>query len=536
MNKLTRLLLYICLVVMAAGCSPSKPTTSQPAQQTIRYNIGAEPATLDPALSSGVTEQTLENALLEGLVRMDRDGKPSPGMAKSWEVSADGRIYTFTLRESNWTNGEPLTAEDFVYSWRRVLDPETASPYAYQLYYLVNGEAFNAAKIKDPAEVGVRAEGKDKLIVTLNEPVPYFLSLTAFPTLFPVNKKAVEGDSTGWAQNPATFTGNGPFKLTTWEHNKQFILEKNEHYWDQDSVQLKSLVVTLVDDANTELAMFESGQIDIAETPPYREMERLAKDNLLKLSPDLSNEFYMFNTNLTPFNDVRVRQALSLAIDREALVSKVTLSGEKAAYAFVPPGVNGPATGSEFRSLGEKLIAGFNPSEAKKLLAEAGYPEGRGFPKVKLLISNNQNHRFVAEAITGMWQESLGIEAEIIEQEYKVFYETLDERDYQVARVGWNADYNDPMTFLDLWEKAGPNNQADWTNEGYDRLLKQARETKDSAARMDALFEAEKILMSEQPLIPIYYYTNPYLEKDNIREVIHPSFAFFADFKWAFVD
>ena len=526
----------LVLAILTTGCSTTKPTLNQPAQQTIRYNIGAEPATLDPALSTGVTEQTLENALLEGLVRLDRDGKPSPGMAKSWAVSEDGRTYTFTLRESSWTNGEPLTAEDFVYSWRRVLDPETASPYAYQLYYLVNGEDFNAGKVKDPAGVGVRAEGKDKLVVTLEEPVPYFLSLTAFPTLFPVNKNAVEQDSTGWAQNPVTFTGNGPFKLVAWEHNKQFLLEKNERYWDQDSVKLKNLMVTLVEDSNTELAMFESGQIDIAETPPYREVERLAKGNLLKMSPDLSNEFYMFNTGLPPFNDVRVRQALSLAIDREALVSKVTKGGEKAAYAFVPPGVKGPTPGKEFRSLGDKLIVGFNPAEAKKLLAEAGYPEGNGFPKVKLLLSNNQNHRPLAEAITGMWKDNLGIEAEIVEQEYKVYLKTLDEREFQVARVGWNADYNDPMTFLDMWEKDGANNQAGWTNAEYDRLLDQAIDAKDSGSRMNALFSAEKILMSEQPLIPIYYYSNPYLEKDNIRDVIHPSFAFFADFKWAFVN
>lgn len=536
MNKLTRLFIYFFLVALAAGCSASKPSPTQTVQQTIRYNIGAEPATLDPALSTGVTEQTLENALLEGLVRMDRDGKPSPGVAKSWEVSEDGRTYTFNLRESTWTDGEPLTAEDFVYSWRRVLEPETASPYAYQLYYLVNGEAYNAGKVKDPAEVGVRAEGKDKLIVTLTEPVPYFLSLTAFPTLFPVNKKAVAQDGAGWAQNPASYTGNGPFKLTAWEHNKQFILEKNERYWDQASVKLQSLAVTLVDDSNTELAMFESGQIDIAETPPYREMERLAKSNLLKLSPDLSNEFYMFNTNLPPLDDVRVRQALSLAIDREALVSKVTMGGEKAAYAFVPPGVNGPAPGREFRSLDEKLIAGFNPAEARKLLAEAGFPTGRGFPRVKLLLSNNQNHRPVAEAITGMWKETLGIEAEIIEQEYKVYFGTLDERDYQIARVGWNADYNDPMTFLDLWETNGPNNQADWSSQEYDRLLKEARAARDPGARMDALLRAERILMDEQPVMPVYYYTNPYLEKDNIQGVIHPSFAFFADFKWAYVN
>lgn len=534
MNRLTRILFCLLVMVLAAGCSSSQPAPNQP-EQIIRYNIGAEPATLDPALATGVTEQTVENALLEGLVRLDRDGNPSPGVAGSWEVSEDGRVYTFTLRESYWSNGEPVTAEDFVYAWRRVLDPDTASPYAYQLYYLVNGEAYNSGKIKDPAEVGVRAEGKDKLIVTLNEPVPYFLSLTAFPTLFPVNKNAVEADSAGWAQNPATFVGNGPFKMISWEHNKQIVLEKNGNYWDKDNVKLEKLVITLVDDSNTELAMFESGQIDIAETPPYREIERLARDNLLKLSPDLSNEFYMFNTTLPPFNDVRVRQAMSMAVDREALVSKVTMGGEKAAYAFVPPGVTGPAPDREFRSLGEKLIADYNPAEAKKLLAEAGFPDGRGFPKVKLLVSNNQNHRAVAEAITGMWLENLGIESEIIEQEYKVYFETLFDMDFQVARVGWNADYNDPMTFLDMWVKGGSNNQSGWGNEEYDRLLEEAKSAKDSGFRMDALFRAEKILMNELPVMPVYYYTNPYLEKDNIQGVIHPSFAFFADFKWAYV-
>jgi oligopeptide transport system substrate-binding protein len=535
-NKVLFFILCIfALVFIAGGCSPS---SSQPAaaEQVIRYNIGAEPATLDPALSTGMTEQTVANALLEGLVRLDKDGLPSPGVAESWETSPDCRTYTFNLRECYWSNGELLTADDFVYSWLRLLSPETASPYAYQLFYLVNGQEYNSGEVKDPASVGVRAEGKDRLVVTLKDPVPYFLSLTAFPALFPVPESAVSEDPDGWTLTPAGFTGNGPFKLASWEHNKQIVLEKNDRYWDRENVKLEKLVITLVADSNTELAMFENGQIDIAETPPYREMERLAESGELKVSPDLSNEYYMFNTKVKPFDQVLVRRALSLAIDRESLVTNLTKSGERAAYAFVPPGVEGPAPGQDFRSLGERLTGGFNPGEARKLLAEAGFPEGRGFPVIQLLLDDNQNHKAVAEAITGMWQEHLGIQSKIIEQEYRVYLSTMFAKDYQVARVGWIADYNDPMTFLDMWVTGNDNNLADWENAEYDRLIGAAAGEVDRAVRNGLMFEAERILMDQLPVVPVYYYTNPYLERDTVKGVIHPSFAIFAEFKWAYVE
>lgn len=534
-NKVIIFILGILFLVFIAACSTSPAPPAAP-EQVIRYNIGAEPATLDPALSSGMVEQTVANALLEGLVRLDKDGHPSPGVAESWEISPDGKTYTFKLRECFWSNGEPLTADDFVYSWLRLLSPETASPYAYQLFYLVNGREYYAGEVKDPASVGVRAEGKDRLVVNLKAPVPYFLALTAFPALFPVPESMVSRDPEGWTLAPGKFAGNGPFKLAAWEHNKQIILEKNEHYWDRENVRLEKLVITLVSDSHTELAMFENDQIDIAETPPYREIERLAQSGQLKVSPDLSNEYYMFNTKVKPFNQVLVRKALSLAIDREALVTNLTKGGERAAYAFVPPGVEGPAPGHDYRSLGEKLIEGFNPAEAKRLLAEAGYPEGRGFPVIELLLDDNQNHKAVAEAITGMWREHLGIESKIVEQEYRVYLNTMFARDYQVARVGWIADYNDPMTFLDMWVTGNDNNLADWENAEYDRLIGSAAGSGDRAARSELVFEAEKILMDELPVVPIYYYTNPYLEKERVKGVIHPSFAILAEFKWAYVE
>jgi oligopeptide transport system substrate-binding protein len=534
-NKVIIFILGILTFVLIAGCSPSSAPPAAP-EQVIRYNIGAEPATLDPALSSGMTEYTVANALLEGLVRLDRDGQPSPGVAESWEISPDGKTYTFKLRECYWSNGEPLTADDFVYAWLRLLSPETASPYAYQLFYLVNGREYNAGEVKDPASVGVRAEGKDRLVVNLKAPVPYFLALTAFPALFPVPEGVVSRDPGGWTLTPGGFAGNGPFKLAAWEHNKQIVLEKNGHYWDRENVKLEKLVITLVSDSHTELAMFEKGQIDIAETPPYREIERLAQGGQLQVSPDLSNEYYMFNTKVKPFDQVLVRKALSLAIDREALVTSLTKGGEMAAYAFVPPGVQGPAPGQDYRSLGAKLIEGFNPAEAKRLLAEAGFPEGRDFPVIELLLDDNQNHKAVAEAITGMWREHLGVQSKIVEQEYRVYLNTMFARDYQVARVGWIADYNDPMTFLDMWVTGNDNNLADWENAEYDRLIGSATGSGDRAVRNGLMFEAEKILMDELPIVPIYYYTNPYLERESVKGVIHPSFGILAEFKWAYVE
>lgn len=536
MKKLIVIIMFLLVITLLAGCTSTKRQEGNSTKQAITYNIHAEPETLDPSLSTGVIEFTIQNALFEGLVRLNDQHLPIPGVAKKWSVSSDGKKYTFYLRDSRWSNGDPLTAEDFVYAWRRVLDPKTASLYAYQLYYLKNGRPYNEGKIKDPAQIGVKAVGPKVLEVFLESPTPYFLSLTAFPTFFPVHQGIVKEKKEKWATSPETLIGNGPFKMIKWKHNEKIVLVKNENYWDKNSVKLQQITMVMIDNPNTSLTMFENGQLDLGGRPPYGEMERLIKDGKVKVGPDLTVEYYMFNLNKSPFNNLKIRKAMVLAIDRQAIVKNIAMGGQVPALAFVPVGLQDADPAKDFRKTGGNYFLDNDIQTARRLMKEAGYPEGKGFPTVELLLNNNPNLRLVAEAIAQMWAKNLGIKTDILTQDWQVYLNSRSNGDFQIARVGWNADYPDPVTFLDLWESKGANNQAHWKNDKYDLLIEAAKETADLKVRMKALHEAERILMEEFPVIPLYFYTNPYLQKDYVKNVIHPNFAFDVELKWAYVE
>lgn len=504
-------------------------------EQVIKYNLGADPETLDPAKATGAPEHTVMNALFEGLTRYDKDGKIGPGMAEKWEISEDGTKYTFHLRDAKWSNGETVTARDFEYAWLRALDPKTASDYAYQLYYLKNGEEYNSGKITDPAQVGVKAIDDKTLEVTLKAPAPQFLGLTAFATLYPVNKKAVEADPEAWFKKAETLVTNGPFKFKSWTPKQQVVVEKNENYWDAQAVKLNQVVFTMVESADTELTMFKTGQIDIANNPPTQELDNLKKDGSLKIGPQLTTYFYRFNVTRKPLDNPKVRKALALAIDREAIVKNVTKAGQTPADGFVPVGFPDAAPGEDFRKVGGSLVKTFDVEEARKLLAEAGYPEGKGFPELTILYNTSENHQKIALAIQEMWKKNLGINVKLVNQEWKVYLKSQSNLDYDISRSGWGADYLDPMTFMDMFVTNGGNNNTGWSNAQYDELIKKANLEADPAKRMQYMHDAEKILMDEMPIAPIYFYTHPYLMKDNLKDVVVPSFGPYFEFKWAWV-
>lgn len=530
---------------LLAGCGGGNATqnpgtstgkTGMAQEQTVRFNVGAEPESLDPATVTGLTEGTILGSLFEGLTRYGKDGVTiTPGMAEKWDISADGLKYTFHLRDAKWNNGDPVTAQDFEYAWKRALDPKLASEYAYQLYYLKNAEDFNSGKIKDANQVGVKATDAKTLVVELRNPAPQFLGLTAFQTLYPVHKKSVEANPQTWFKNPKTLVSNGPYKMVGWTNRQNIDLEKFADYWDASAVKLNKLVYTLVDNEDTVLTMFETGQVDSAMNPPRQELERLKGENKAVVSANLGTYYYRFNTTKKPFNDVRVRKALAMAIDREAIVKNITKAGEPAANAFVPYGLSDAKTSDDYRKVGGQLFTQFDLAQAKKLLAEAGYPDGKGFPSFSILYNNDNKHAKIAQAVQEMWKKNLGIDCRLTNQEWQVYLDSQDKLAFDVLRSGWSADYIDPMTFMDMFVTKGGNNDTGWSNANYDKYIKEANSTGDTAKRMDAMHNAEKILMDEMPIMPIYFYTQPYLHNPKLKDVVYPSFGSYGEFKWAYV-
>lgn len=469
--------------------------------QVFRVNNTVEPESLDPGVVTGVPEHRILSNLFEGLTTSDpKDLSPRPGMAASWTVSKDGLVYTFKLRDAKWTDGKPVTARDFVYAWERVLNPKMGAKYAQQLFYLKNGEQYNKGRITDFSRVGVKALDDRTLRVTLRCPTAYFLDLTSFYTLYPVPRRAIEAHGRDWVK-PGTIVSNGPFRLAGWVPQQELILEKNPAHWDAARVRLQKVVFIPTEDVNTAFKQFLAGESDWVPTVPPAQLGVAKAKPEFYVTPYLGTYYFRFNVTRPPTNDVRVRKALSLAVDREALTKYVTKAGEIPTSTFVPAGMRGYAgvTGLPY-----------DPAAAKKLLAEAGYPDGKGFPKMELLYNTNELHRVVTQAIQQMWKESLGLQVDLVNVEWKVYLARQSSLDYQLSRAGWIGDYVDPNTFLEMWVSGGGNNQTGWSNRRYDELIAQAAcKIVNAKERMRALQEAEKILVADEvPLMPLFTSVN----------------------------
>lgn len=540
-------LLLAAAVLILAGCggAPATQPTPTKKEQVARINIAADPKTLDPGLATGTVEATVNQHLYEGLMRIDAQGRYVPALAAATpEVKDNGLTYVFKLRDATWSNGDPIAAEDFVWSWKRTLDPFTASKYAYQLYYIKGGEALNSVKLKvkgadgkdvdrPEAEVkaevkrlsdalGVKAIDKNTLEVKLEAPTPYFLAITAFHTLYPVNRKAVEAHPKDWFRNADTIVTSGPFKFKSWAAKDKVIVEKNPSYYDAAKVKLDRIEFYMVEADTTADTMFESGQLDASDNPASAELDRLKKDHPdeLKILPDISTYFYRFNVTKPPLNDVRVRKALALAIDRKAIVDNVTKAGQVPATGMVPNGF--PDASGDFRKNGGSYIKDADLDTAKKLLAEAGFPEGKGFPNLTVIYNTSDGHKKIAEAVQEMWKKNLGVLVNLQNQEWQVYLDSQSTLSYQISRAGWQADYVDPMTFMDMWVKDGGNNETGWSNAQYDQLIQQAKTTGDQTVRMKAMHDAEKILMDEMPIAPIYEYVRVRLISKHLKGWIYP--------------
>jgi oligopeptide transport system substrate-binding protein len=504
---------------------------SKTAGKILHVNNSSEPGSLHPAKAQGTHESWPLRHLFVGLTMKEEGGKVVPGLAEKWDISQDGKTYTFHLRDGlKWSNGDPLTAHDFEYAWKYALNPNTASDYAYQLFYIKGAEEYNSSKEKDPAKlkaledkVGVKAVDDKTLKVELTAPTAYFDQLTSFYTYYPIDQK-VQEKNPKWADDASTFVSNGPFKLTEWKHKEDLKMVKNENYFEKDKIKLDGIDWAMVEDENTAWQMYRSGKLDVAYPLPTDVTGQLKSQNAkdFHIDPEYSTYFYRFNTTKKPFDNVKIRKALTMAIDRKTIVEQIAQGGQKPAYALVPFGSN-DANGKDFREVGGDYFKE-DVAQAKKLLAEGLKEEGMTkMPKFNIMYNTLDAHKRIAEAIQGMWKENLGIDVGLENVEFKVKIDREHKLDYDVSRSGWVGDFIDPMTFTDMFTSVSTQNDTGWKSKAYDAEVNKAKMSNDPATRMQAMHNAEKILFNDMPIMPIYFYTKPYAVKENVTGVYAPA-------------
>ncbi|MEM1142097.1 MAG: peptide ABC transporter substrate-binding protein [Pseudomonadota bacterium] len=517
LSKLFSPVLFVTLNLALTACIGGESNVEWGNREGVLH-IGnaAEPQGLDPHVVTGVPENRLIRALFEGLaVKNPYTLEPEPGVAERWEFSEDGRQLTFYINpKARWSNGDPVTADDYVWSWRRALHPDMGNLYAYMLFPIVNAEEFSKREITDFSEVGVKAPDPLTLVVSLKNPTPYFLQLMDHYSTFAVHPPTVEkfGKATDrftkWTR-AENIVSNGPFNLEEWLLNRRITMRKSDTYWDRDKVKLNKIVFYPTENQVSEERGFRAGQLHYVYEPPldkipvYKEMD----DSPYVQAPYLGTYYYLVNTDREPVNDPRVRRALAMALDRETLARTVMQGAVVPAYSITPPGTLGYQPPRLFN---------YDPAAARELLAEAGYPNGEGWPGLEITYNTLESHRKIAVAVQQMWKDALNVEVTIANQEWKVYLDSVSTRNFDVARRGWIGDYVDPNNFLDLFLAEGGNNNTGYADPRYDDLiLNQAPSAKSRDERYARFFEAETMLMEQMPIIPIYTYTS--------RHLIHPS-------------
>ncbi len=493
-------------------------------QNTVQHllmNNDTEPETIDPALITGVPESRIVSMLFEGLVNLDpKTLAPRPGVAHSWQISADGLIYTFNLRpEAKWSNGDPLTAMDFYRSWERLLTPATGAAYAYQLFPIAGAEEYYRGKLATFQETGIRVINPLTLEVRLSRPCHYFLDLAAFHALFPVPIALIRQHGDQWV-NPEHLVSNGAYKLQKWEPRQKIEVIRNEHYWQHALCKLDKITIFPYDDQDTVYKLFRNGQLHWVPSIPLSKRDEIQRQAEYYVSPYIGTYFYRYNVTQPPFDDKRVRRALSLAIDRTVITDQVLQCGQEPATWFCPA------------IAGYQPITGlaYNPEEARRLLLSAGFDEHhQPFPVVEILYNTSDSHKRIAETIAYQWKRNLNIQVELRNTEWKVLLNDMDQLSYQIVRSSWVGDYLDPNTFFDLWQTGGGNNRTGWSNPNYDRLLEQSRIELDRDKRFQSFQQMERILVEDEfPLIPLYIYVSQGMLSpkvkgwhENIRD-LHP--------------
>jgi len=532
------LVLLMALSAVLAGCGGSASNSASNSgndKQVLNLNLIQEPPTLDPQKATDVVSIDILTEVLDGLTRYDKDGKikPGSGLAKSWDISNDGLTYTFHLRDAKWSDGNPITAQDFEYAWKRALDPNTASQYAYQLFYIKGAEEYNSGK-GSADQVAVKTLDDKTLQVTLKAPTPQFLGLTSFVTYLPLEKSIYEkyGDKVG--TDPDKLVYSGPFVISQWNHEQSITLKKNKDYWDSSSVKLQTVNFSMIKDNNTLVQNYDNNTLDSIFVPgdyidKYKNSSEYSDKALA------TNWYVQFNTKSPVFKNADIRKAFTLAIDRKTFVEQVTKDGSIPAEAVVPPGV--PGYNGDFRKeAGETYFKDNDVAQAKELLKKGMSELGISkLPTITLLGDDTDNAKKYDQALQQMWKQNLGVNVQIQNVAFKVRLDMMDKGNYDMVFAGWGADYNDPLTFLDMWETNNGNNSAFYSNPEYDKLIDEAKVNGDLKSRNDQLIQAEKILMNDMPIGPVYFQARPFVVKPYVKDLYFPTFGSDWEFKWAYI-
>ena len=517
--RLSVLTSILCALTVAfTGCFNRETNVDRGNRDKVLHRgTGPTLADLDPHLATGTDHYTVLSALFEGLVGEDPvDLHPVPGVAERWELSPDRLTYTFYLRSTaKWSNGEPVTAQDFVASWQRALTPSLGADYANLLYVIAGAEAYHKGDTTDFSTVGITASGARTLRVTLEYPTPHFLSMLQHWMFYPVHLESIrtvgptDRRGTPWAR-PGKLVCNGPFILDSWRAGERIVVTKNPEYWDAATVKLEAIHFHPFQSVDAEERAFRAGQLHVTDAVPIAKIPAYHRDSpeLLRIDPYLGTYFYRINVRRPFLNEAKVRRALALALDRASLVEQILQGGQSPSGGFVPPGIPGYAASK---------VLEYNPDEARRLLAEAGYPEGRGAPPVELIFNTSENHRIVAEAMQAMWAKELGIHASLRNMENTSVLESRRAGDYELLRSVWIADYIDPSSFLDVWRSDSGNNHTGWASDSYDALLDEAARTGDNTARLNLLRRAETLLLEQVPFVPVYHFTHVFLIRPSVR-------------------
>jgi oligopeptide transport system substrate-binding protein len=506
------------VLLVASGCARREtPSEAGIASGTLLLGNGAEPQDLDPTTSTAYTDYNVLISLFEGLTCIDETSSEAvPGMASSWDVTPDGLVYTFHLRAGLvWSNGDPLTSEDFAYTIRRALTPKLGAEYSYLFYPIKNAEAYNLGRLSDPRVLGVTVVDPRTLRLTLQAPCPYLPAVAAHQAWFPVHRATLEKfgafdrPGTPWTR-PENMVSNGPFVLREWIPHDRIVVEKNPRYWDAARNRLNRVIFFPTDNTSVDEANFRAGQVDVTFDLLTDRIAHYRQEDPGELRVDLLSEsdFLRFNTEQAPLNDARVRRALSLAINRKTLCEDVLNGSRVPAYALTPPNTAGytPDAGTAY-----------DPATARRLLAAAGYPSGHEFPKLDLLLWPDAISGKVVQAIQQMWRRELGITVSITSQEFRSYLESQQSLHYQISRSRWVGDYNDPSNYLDMFISTSGNNQTGWSNLIYDHLETSANQLLDRQRRYALLHNAETLLLREAPIAPLFYGSRTFLIKPYVK-------------------
>lgn len=510
---------------MLNGCTRHETPVERGDREGIfHFGNAAEPRDLDPQIITAYTDALICMSLFEGLVLQDpKTLDPVPGVAERWEMSPDGLTYTFHLRDNaRWSNGDPVTAADFLYSFQRILTPTLAAEYAYMLYPMQNAEAFNSGKLKDFSEVGAKAPDDHTLLIRLAHPAPYFLSLLAHQSWWPVHRPTVERfgtldrRGTAWTR-PGNHVGNGPFILDQWRVSDMIVVKKSQTYWDRTNVGLNQIRYYPIESAATEERAFRAGQLHATYACPREKIATYRQEHpdLLRIEPWLETDYLRVNVTRPPLNDRRVRQALGQSIDRRAMVESVMQGGEIPAHHFTPPDTAGYTSAADMPS---------DPEAARRLLAEAGYPNGKGFPEIELHYPTSDNGLKISQALQEMWKKELNIHIALRNEEFKVYLDTQRRLDFNFSLSIWVGDYPDPNTFLDMLTTDSGNNQTGFSDLEYDELISKAAQTLEPPRRFEYFQQAETLLMRQAPVIPLFFGTHVFLCRPEVRK-FKPSIA-----------